>query len=1270
MNLNNPQSMGIPRQNPAFPMAQLQDNHSSGMYNYNQPTEVVGGYDARINPMTGQEIPQTNFAGGGLASLVASPYRDSDVMQVKMTPREVAGLQQLAMSYGAMPEDLYDPVTGQPQFSFLKKLLPTLIGATLNTFAPGIGRTVGNLIPGLSEAAASTIGTGLVVGGAYGLIEGDLKKGLEAGLGAYSGANIAQSLQASAMPAPVRPGAEEMAKVRTEMGLRDLDKVLENTGMTEAATQAAMPSDGLDYFTSANKFRGTPTAIDLAAGRQGIARDMTGGGIGAGIKGLFTSPDSRKAFGQSLGGGFESPFMQQIAKTATFSGVANALSPDPKQLPTGSAMGEDYMYIPGGFNPLYGTGRDQPYQLPGKYYKRTPQGLVPFNPFALAPGRFAAAGGEIQSYADGGIVDPNRDPGGAVLLPGPQTPYTPYFTNPVSDPNVAATRAYIEELNRRAKNPPTYAYPGMGGTGLGGTNRPYVPEPSTGGGGGGGGDGSLTGSPVGDLIAGVGGQYLAQKGIEKGFDYLRDKFTTGPEDLQEVEVTGKKVGEPTAEDLAAGKAANLANLAGLPSLVPTPAPAGTMDVGMIDESGNVTYETPGQPAPTTATIDPYAVTSAVSGLTSINPALGRVRSIGDEVVVNASRDAAWNAAYDKALDAARESGLTGEAASDAAGKYADASTSGIGASLKNWAFKDPSAGFSGGIGNLKGGFTPPTTAMGTAAAVLGAYNTAKSIEAGKEGRAAFDAFMTAAQFGGPITAIAAAAIAALGASMVTTKEFGDKALENYWKAVDSGRGIGQTPPEELAQGFINFYRTNKNEFPGQAKYGRTGNEDFVYDMTQVINKAVKDGTVDKGANAAVIYEKAVQPWLNTMGEGPKNEDARRVQDFMMTDLINSFMQGKPISNAQVKGDKKFKIVSERPVFAGTAPADMQVDGQMPANFQGRPGGIPEGAGREGLRTPFSEIEMQEAAPPTPFSEPQAAAPPPTPFSEPRELAPVSTPYSPRIIEEEAAAPMPPAPVSKMADFVAPALPPPTPFSEPEPRDYIPTPFSEPQAAAPPPPTPFSEPEPTYYRQEMARQQELARAAQEQAAAQAARQQEMVRQQELARQETARQSEREREFEREYIQPIMTPFSEPEREYMPPPYMPTYEPEPFANEDFMIDSNNASFYAGGGAVGEDYNFGFARGGMPNEYQAGGKLLDGPGDGMSDDIPAVIRGKGVQRAALADGEFVVPADVVSHLGNGSTKAGAKKLYDMMARVRQARTGKARQAPAVKTGRLLPA
>ena len=87
-----------------------------------------------------------------------------------------------------------------------------------------------------------------------------------------------------------------------------------------------------------------------------------------------------------------------------------------------------------------------------------------------------------------------------------------------------------------------------------------------------------------------------------------------------------------------------------------------------------------------------------------------------------------------------------------------------------------------------------------------------------------------------------------------------------------------------------------------------------------------------------------------------------------------------------------------------------------------------------------------------------------------------------------------------------------------------------------------------------------------------------------------------------------------------------------------------------------------------YSDGGRLLKGPGDGMSDNIPAQIGRK--QPARLADGEFVVPADVVSHLGNGSTDAGAKRLYAMMDKVRQARTGKKKQAPAVNTARFLPA
>jgi hypothetical protein len=94
---------------------------------------------------------------------------------------------------------------------------------------------------------------------------------------------------------------------------------------------------------------------------------------------------------------------------------------------------------------------------------------------------------------------------------------------------------------------------------------------------------------------------------------------------------------------------------------------------------------------------------------------------------------------------------------------------------------------------------------------------------------------------------------------------------------------------------------------------------------------------------------------------------------------------------------------------------------------------------------------------------------------------------------------------------------------------------------------------------------------------------------------------------------------------------------------------------------------AEGGL-GSYSDGGRMLKGPGDGMSDDIPAVIGKK--QPARLADGEFVVPADVVSHLGNGSTDAGAKKLYSMMDKVRTARTGKKKQAPAVKADKYMPA
>jgi len=118
--------------------------------------------------------------------------------------------------------------------------------------------------------------------------------------------------------------------------------------------------------------------------------------------------------------------------------------------------------------------------------------------------------------------------------------------------------------------------------------------------------------------------------------------------------------------------------------------------------------------------------------------------------------------------------------------------------------------------------------------------------------------------------------------------------------------------------------------------------------------------------------------------------------------------------------------------------------------------------------------------------------------------------------------------------------------------------------------------------------------------------------------------------------------------------------------YMYDAQNQQYtqqMASGGVSDDRYNLG--------GYSDGGRLLRGPGDGVSDSIPAVIGKK--QPARLADGEFVVPARIVSELGNGSTEAGARKLYAMMDRVQGARAstvGKGKVAKNSKADKHLPA
>jgi hypothetical protein len=93
------------------------------------------------------------------------------------------------------------------------------------------------------------------------------------------------------------------------------------------------------------------------------------------------------------------------------------------------------------------------------------------------------------------------------------------------------------------------------------------------------------------------------------------------------------------------------------------------------------------------------------------------------------------------------------------------------------------------------------------------------------------------------------------------------------------------------------------------------------------------------------------------------------------------------------------------------------------------------------------------------------------------------------------------------------------------------------------------------------------------------------------------------------------------------------------------------YAGGGEI----------------AMAKGRYLQGETDGMADELPAQI-GRD-QPAALSHGEFVIPADVVSHMGNGNSDAGAKKLYQMMDKIRMARTGNKKQGKKINPDKFMP-
>lgn len=1035
----------------------------------------------------------------GLASLLASRGRNGDSVLVHMAPEEVAGLQRLAMAHGGSLT--VNPETGLYEASFLKKLLPMIVGAVL----PSIP-VVGPALAGVAKTIGfgnQAIGTGLLIGGATSLIEGDLKKGLMAGLSAYSGASLSQALNAAATPAaPVRPSAEEMAKTTDA-----IKAARETVGATEAATQAASApvADGLNYFKSANVFKGTPSAADLAMGRlANVTGAQTSLGLAAlaparGVTQLISSPEARTAFNQSLGG--------PVAKYATFLGAAEAMTPEYK-MPTPAELNEDYVYIPGEVNPLYGQGYDQPYFLPGKYYKRTPQGLTPYDPYKAAPGAnvtkpwYGAAGGPVSA------PDQNQQ----TALPH-QNP-----TIPGNNPNYPLStvmRANYSPIQTRSN-----------------------PESQ-------------------EILSGYGPKINPFSGEER--------FAEG--------------GEVDDPEFIPG--AFLERRLSLPPAGAAPA-QDKYDYALADYNKKV-FE------------------NAMSILT-MNP--GMTFNQAKNVVLSRSQ-------FDPAI----------------AGGAPDPSKFGVSGPSANFAkVGDPSANFNWGA-DL--GYDPS----------------------------------------------------------IYSKQFD---WQKYILANPDLEKAGIDTPWEAATHYAT-YGKNENR-PGVSFLGSADNERVPRpDPFEVINpfageervaNAPPVGSVRPPVGDPVI----ISPLPPSPPPGPKSPpDIVTInpppgpQNVPITTQpptpqsiaeakarYQQMVYGPPPAPRDIKGTMDYLAALNAAVkspyastWQGPPPTTPPPPPPPPPS---RPPGGPEGPGdgREpggGQGTPSPGGGVSPPSPPFPTFPPStpgttpAPAPAPAPSPDGKEtdenIFDKFRNWFKKRYEDADAFDLIGLGIGAQYGLLASAL--------------------------------WSQLTPTIKKIFSVGTTELN--PEEVAALDAKAKEEADR---IKKEKEAQEAKDARARGEGRTRETSTAGGG---------YTPSFfGPSTGGIGGLMggrgiitIDQNVKQSKRGGqiramqtggmtapnpygAAVGEDYNFGFAEGGMP-EYQAGGKLLDGPGDGMSDDIPAVIRGKGVQRAALADGEFVIPADVVSHLGNGSTKAGAKKLYQMMNQIRKARTGKTKQAPAVKAERYLP-
>jgi hypothetical protein len=248
------------------------------------------------------------MAEGGLvpaAKTVQSKGRNGDSMLVHMTPKEVGGLQALAMQHGGSLT--INPQTGLPEANFLESILPTLLG-------------VGGMFLGIPPHL-----TALAVGGIQAARTGDLGKGLLAGLGAYGGANLAGSLGAA--------GAQQGVQAATAAGA---DLTAQTGALAADNARDALLMRGAETLPSSVAALPTPTGVPPTF-MQNAAQ------AGQGVKNLFASGQTGEAARTAAMGNLGGPM--GVAKTAG-SVISPALAPEPYKLPEGEKSTYEGPYVP------------------------------------------------------------------------------------------------------------------------------------------------------------------------------------------------------------------------------------------------------------------------------------------------------------------------------------------------------------------------------------------------------------------------------------------------------------------------------------------------------------------------------------------------------------------------------------------------------------------------------------------------------------------------------------------------------------------------------------------------------------------------------------------------------------------------------------------------------------------------------------------------------------------------------------------------------------